>query len=217
MVKASDIYKMFRNIVAEHYRVPSKNEIHVHEIVQCLRKSYYERKYGSSDFNHLSDTKCVILGLGLITHDALEALFMEYFKADVEVPFELEFRVRDKLFKLVGTVDVALADAIVDLKTVNKIPDRPYDHHYDQVQLYMYLSDAPIAYIVYICKKDGRVKVFQVTRDENRISHLLNRAYDYAIYLIEDKVPPAEPNVLCKYCEYSLKCFSNSVKEVGNK
>ena len=61
MVSTSDIYNMFRQIVSEHYRIPSDNEIHVHEIVQCMRKSYYERKYGSSDYNHLSDKKLSLI------------------------------------------------------------------------------------------------------------------------------------------------------------
>jgi len=214
VVRPSDIYKMFRQILKETYREYKPNEIHVHEIVQCLRKSYYQRKYYSSEYTHLSDTKCVILGLGILVHRAIEELFSQMLGSTSEKVYEKVITVNGVEYKLVGTVDIAFDDTIVDIKTVNKIPDRPYDHHYYQLQLYMYLTGVHKAYVVYICKKDGRVKVFDIIRDQRTIDLLLERFSYYAVCLSSDTVPRAEESYLCRYCEYSLKCFSNNLKKV---
>jgi len=217
MVSTSDIYNMFRRIVSEHYRIPSDNEIHVHEIVQCMRKSYYERKYGSSDYNHLSDKKCVILGLGLLTHEKLEELFSQMFNAKCEKTYEREVKVNGLTFKVIGTVDVIYDHTLIDLKTVNKIPDEPYDHHYLQLQMYMWLTGLHEAYIVYICKRDGTVKIYQVIRSDKVIKQLMERLHYYATCVSSDIVPKAEHSYLCKYCEYSLECNLSDIKELKKR
>jgi len=203
------IYGCFRRLLQKHFRELKPDEIHVHEVVQCLRKSYYERKYYSKRYEHISDTKSVILGLGLAVHEALENIFSRVLGAECEKEFVKTVYIAGNDIKVVGTVDLWINGTVVDLKTVNKIPDRPYDHHILQLQMYMWLTDTDTAYVVYICKRDGRVRVHGVVRDQRVIDRLIDRVAVFYKHLRDDTVPPPEETILCKYCEYSLDCFAN--------
>jgi len=206
MVKTRDIYNMFRRILAEHFRMPKPNEVHVHEIVQCMRKSYYERKYGSSDYSHLSDKKCVILGLGLLTHVKLEELFSQMFNAECEKELRRKVKVNGLIYEVIGTIDILYDNTLIDLKTVNKIPDEPYKHHYLQLQMYMWLANLHKSYIIYICKRDGTIEIFDIIRNERAITHMLERLHYYITCVSADVTPRAEKSYLCNYCEYLLDC-----------
>jgi len=217
MVSTKDIYNMFRRILSEHYRMPRPHEIHVHEVVQCMRKSYYERKYGSSDFRHLSDTKCVILGLGLLTHEKLEELFAQTFNAQCEKVVMRDIIVNGIKYKVVGTIDILYDTTLIDLKTVNKIPDRPYSHHYYQLQLYMWLTDLYKSYIVYISKRRGTIRIYEVIRDNKVIDQLIERIHYYIACISSDTIPKREKSYLCNYCEYSLNCELDITPEKKKK
>ena len=203
-----DIYNCFRQLLRKHFREYKPDEIHVHEIVQCMRKSWYERKYYSERLQHLSDTKCVILGLGIAVHESLEKIFSNVFKTQGEKAFKRRVYINGIAVDIVGTIDLYRDDMIMDIKTVNKIPDEPYLHHYLQMQAYMWLTDMDTAYIIYICKRDGKVKVLPVKRDERVISQLLERAHYYYTCISSGIKPRPEKSYLCRYCEYAFECES---------
>jgi len=173
-----------------------------------MRKSYYERKYYSERLQHLSDTKCVILGLGIAVHESLERIFSNVFKTQSEKVFKKRIHVNGIGVDIVGTIDLYADGTVMDIKTVNKIPDEPYLHHYLQLQAYMWLTDTYVSYIIYICKRDGKVKIFTINRDERAISQLLERAHYYYTCISSGIKPRPEKSYLCRYCEYAFECES---------
>ncbi len=200
------IYQLFRQMLKEELRISKPDEIHVSEVVGCLRKAYYYRKYGDPLYlSHLADTKCVILGLGIAMHRGLQMQFIRL-GYRVEVPVGVTIESEDGAFTLVGTPDVVGRDHIIELKTVNKIPERPYDHHVMQLNAYLWMTNRETGYIVYVCKKDGSVKVHMILRREKLWRKTIERAKLLYHCLKHDIVPPPEYSHLCKYCEFAFRC-----------
>jgi len=217
MLTESTIYNMFRQMLKQQLRIRKKDEIHVSEVVQCLRKAYYYRKYGDPlTLSHLSDTKCVILGLGICTHMGLQSLFQQMrFQTEKEVRVKVHTKLGS--FDFIGTIDLYRSDMIVELKTVNKIPERPYEHHLRQVICYQAMCSGTSgeilpAYIVYICKRDGRVKIFQVKYEADVYSEMLERAVRLYMCLRKDVLPEPERSHLCKYCEFQFRCSEDELE-----
>ena len=206
------LYDIFREVLREELRIYHDYEhVHVTELVQCLRKSWFSRKFGDVEkLSHLSDTKCVILALGILAHREL-ARRLEPLGFSCEV--DLEYRVRDGLI-LCGRPDAVGENCVLEFKTVSSIPPNPYEHHYLQINTYLYMAGKQYGYLIYISKRDGVIKVFDVYRSEEYWRYVLTRAEKYQRYLVEDVCPPAEVHYLCQYCEWWLLCHRLPREEV---
>jgi len=205
MLSEKEVYAAFRNLLLKHLRIVGKDTVHVGEVVQCLRKSWFNRKYGDvRNLNHLSDSKCVVLGLGLASHFVLEEALRELGYV-VEKPITLEF---PNGLKLVGTPDAFNDKVVLEVKTVNRIPDHPYEHHVLQLNTYLNMLNYDLGLIIYISKKDGKVKIFEVKRDTKKYLEILERAKKLHYHISKDIPPNPEPSHLCNYCEWKLWCNS---------
>jgi CRISPR-associated protein Cas4 len=124
----------------------------------------------------------------------------------VEASFSL--KIRD--MTLVGRVDAVKEEGdnkhIVEFKVVDEVPDKPYESHEMQVQLYMLAMKIPVAYIVYISRRDGRVRVYRVRYDKKMVKEAVKRAYRLFLALRDNKPPPPERSPICNYCPYTLSC-----------
>jgi len=203
MLGERQIYAAFRSLLLKHLRVPDRNSIHVSEVVGCLRKAWLNRKYGDlKNLNHLSNSKCVILGLGFASHFVLEQALRELGYV-TEKPVTVEF---PNGLKLIGTPDAYNDKVVLEVKTVNKIPDYPYEHHILQLNAYLNILNYDSGLIVYICKKDGRVKIYEIRRDMRKYVQILERAKKLYYHISKDIPPEPEPSHLCNYCEWKLYC-----------
>ena len=203
MLSERQVYAAFRSLLLKHLRISDRNSIHVSEVVGCLRKAWLNRKYGDvRNLNHLSDMKCVILGLGLASHFVLEQALRELGYV-VEKPVTLEF---PNGLKLIGTPDAFNDKAVLEVKTVNKIPDYPYEHHILQLNAYLNILNYDSGLIIYICKKDGKVKIYEIRRDMRKYVQILQRAKKLHYHISKDIPPDPEPSYLCNYCEWRLYC-----------
>jgi len=203
MLSERQIYAAFRSLLLKHLRVPDRNSIHVSEVVGCLRKAWLNRKYGDlKNLNHLSNAKCVILGLGFASHFVLEEALRELGYV-TEKPVTVEF---PNGLKLIGTPDAYNDKVVLEVKTVNKIPDYPYEHHILQLNAYLNILNYDSGLIVYICKKDGRVKIYEIRRDMRKYVQILERAKKLYYHISKDIPPEPEPSHLCNYCEWKLYC-----------
>lgn len=201
VVTASDVekavYRAFRSAWEEERGggVAPSNVVRVTELVQCLLKSWLERVHGYSP----SDRKLVVLVLGDDVHYLMSARFP---LGEGEVRVEKEYRG----VKIRGRVDRILGDAVLEFKTASRVPLSPLDHHVDQLQLYLWLTGRRRGFIVYVSKVSGEVRVFEVVKDEERISELLDRALTLSKSLREGIRPKPESGWLCKFCEYKHGC-----------
>ena len=178
--------------------------IHVGELTYCLLKSYYERKYGVN----YSDEKIVILGLGQATHFLVESFVGEGVVKEFRVEHGLEG------FKLTGRPDLIVDDAVIELKTTSHIPVQPFSHHVLQLQAYLHLLDRRYGFIVYVCKRRGRVKAFRVERDPGAWEEIVGRARRLHLALVRGEPPEPEPGPLCRYCEFRSMCRKLARQEV---
>ena len=209
MISSELIYEAFRRFLVKKSKPRENHSIHVSEVVGCLRKAYYNRKYGDEQLNHLAPTKRVILSLGLSTHLILEEILEE-----LGYKTESTYTLNLGSLKLVGTPDAInpQRNSILEIKTVNKLPEQPLEHHILQLNTYqgilktIYNSRPPIGHIIYIHKRDGQIKIYTHIFNEQLFNKIIEKARIYHEYITQNQEPPAEPNWLCNYCEWKWRC-----------
>ncbi|MEM2612447.1 MAG: PD-(D/E)XK nuclease family protein [Thermoproteota archaeon] len=196
--------------------------IGVTEVVSCLRRSYFNRKY--PDTVPSWSTSALI---GKYLHDIIENHFMRVFK-DYIVEKEVTFY--DGI--LSGTVDLLLISKdcderiVIDIKTASRIPDKPYESHTLQVNAYLHLANATEGYIIYVDKRyaknvltnDKFVKAFKLlfyssvdckwyTKNRRLYDNLKERALILKRCLDTNTPPRYEWTENCAYCEHAKRCF----------
>ena len=164
----------------------------------CLRKAYFDRVKApmpsSADF------------IRLVGEEAHTRLLEVLKKHDYEV--ESSFKLKIKDMTLVGRIDAYNDKHVIEFKVVDEIPEKPYESHELQVQLYMLAARIPTAYIVYISRRDGRVKVFKVRYSREDAKRAVERAYKLFLALRDNTPPPPERSSFCNHCPYTLTCSS---------
>jgi len=119
---------------------------------------------------------------------------------------ESSFKLKIKDMTLVGRIDAYNDKHVIEFKVVDEVPEKPYKSHEQQVNLYMLAARIPVAYIVYISRRDGRVKVFKVRYSRGVAKEAAKRAYRLFLALRENTPPPPERSNYCNYCPYRLSC-----------
>jgi CRISPR-associated protein Cas4 len=113
-------------------------------------------------------------------------------------------------FKLVGRVDALKDDGenphLIEFKTVQEIPQEPHESHVLQVQAYLLMAGLEKGYLVYLARKDGRVKVFKIHKDKKALKKVVERAYLLHKALKEKVPPPPERGPWCNTCPFTLTC-----------
>lgn len=199
------VYSSFRKAWEEDHQAStiSLNTIYVTEVCQCLLRSWFNRTLKASP----SDNKVVLMVLG----DSAHYIMKDYFPLG-EGEYVLE-RAVDESVKIVGKADRVLEDAIIEFKTVSKLPQSPYEIHMNQVQLYMWLFNKHKALLVYVSRASGDIRVFEIQRNDQVIDKLVDRVKIFYKLLRDGKVPKAEKGPLCAFCEYHELCISFKGKE----
>ncbi len=192
------VYSSFRRAWEEDHQSLNlpPTTICVTEISQCLLKSWFERTIRVPP----SENKIILMVLGDSTH----YLMKDYFPLGKGENFGE--KLLNNEIKIVGRADRVLEKYIIEFKTVSRIPDNPYETHINQVQLYLWLFEKEKAFIVYVSRTNGNVKIFEIMRDDSKVKELLERAKILAKSLKEGVVPKPEESVLCNFCEYKELC-----------
>jgi len=198
-VSESKVYSWLFEAVKLRSRVYDDFTIHVGEVVGCLRKSYYLRRRLVS----MSPSSAVLL-LG----DAVHSAFQEVLRRE---GYLTEFKVGLDLgdFRLVGHVDAYHPEraTVLEFKTVGKIPEEPYENHLRQAQAYVALTKARHAYVVYLSRADGRVKVFEAPFDKLTLKWVVERAKKLKKALDTYEPPERELSPLCNSCDFRMVCL----------
>ena len=166
----------------------------------CLRKAYYQR------IRAVAPTPIEFLKIvGNDVHLKLQDILREE-------GYQIEVGVSIKIgeFKLVGRIDALKEDGenphLIEFKTVQEIPQEPIESHVLQVQAYLLMTGLEKGYLVYLSRKDGKVKVFKVTKDKKALKKLVERAYILYKALKEKTPPPPERGPWCNTCPFVLTC-----------
>jgi len=161
--------------------------IHLQEVVQCLRRSYYDRidpeEIERRGFNEL-----------------LTGLLRKLEYGSEPKNFEIDD------IKLKGQVDMLVDDSIILFRSTSMELENPQanDVLYLNACLWIYEKDDGI--IVYITA-DKKETTFSLTRNKKMFEEVIRRVRVLNDLLKEEKTPILEPSTECLECQYYERCF----------
>ena len=200
MVTELDVNKWIMKAM-DNPKILSRDEIMVTEVAApCLRRSYYNRVRGS-----LPSPSEFLKSIGNDVHLKLqEVLKQEGCDTEVSISIELDD------FKLRGRIDALCEElgekVVLEFKSTNEIPEKPYDSHVMQLQAYLLMLKLRKGYLIYLSRTNGRVKVFKILRDNKAVKKLVERARQLYKALTDLKPPTAEKGPWCSDCPFLHIC-----------
>ncbi len=168
--------------------------IHLQEVVQCLRRSYYDRvepnEIERRGFNELLS--------GLLRK-------LQYGSEPKE------FAIDD--IKLKGQVDMLVDDSILLFRSAIGELENPQANDVLYLNACMWIYDKVDGVIVYITG-DRKETTFSLTRNKKMFEEVIRRVRVLHDLLKEQKTPILEPSYDCSNCQYYERCF---MKKKTNK
>jgi CRISPR/Cas system-associated exonuclease Cas4 (RecB family) len=166
----------------------------VSELAQCLRKSFYERKYP------VPPNEAMVMGRE--THEVIaNKLKIEEFE-DAVYGVKAVAKIEDITIR--GEADIVTPEAVIELK-VSKDP-RLKEYYVRQVCYYKKMLGKQEAYVAIIHSGSLNVSVYKI---ENCYEDLEKRAQTLFKHLVENKLPEAERGEWCGICPFTLKCLKD--------
>ena len=161
--------------------------IHLHEVVQCLRRSYYDRvdpqEVKRRGFNDLLS--------GLLRK-------LEYGSEPKE------FAIED--INLKGQVDMIVDDTIILFRPVSTELENPQANDVLYLNACMWIYNKYDGIVVYI-SGDRKETTFSLTRNKKMFEEIIRRVRVLNDLLKEQKLPILEPSTECSECQYYERCF----------
>ena len=161
--------------------------IHLKEVVQCLRRSYYDRiepnEIERRGFNELLS--------GLLRKLQYGSEPKEFALDDI---------------KLKGQVDMILDDSILLFRSAPSELENPHASDILYLNACMWIYDKNDGIIIYIAG-DKKETTFSLTRNKKMFEEIIRRVRVLNDLLKEQKVPILEPSTECSNCQYFERCF----------
>jgi len=161
--------------------------IHLHEVVQCLRRSYYDRidpqEVQRKGFNELLSGLLRKLQYGSDPKD---------------------FNIED--IKLKGQVDMLIDDSIFLFRGTTTELENPLANDVLYLNACMWIYDKPDGIIIYITG-DRKETSFSISRNKKMFEEIIRRVRVLNDLLKEQKTPILEPSSECSDCQYYERCF----------
>jgi len=161
--------------------------IHLQEVVQCLRRSFYDRvepnEIERRGFNELLS--------GLLRK-------LEYGSEPKE------FAIDD--IKLKGQVDMLVDDSILLFRSAIDELESPQANDVLYLNACMWIYDKVEGVIIYITG-DRKETTFSLTRNKKMFEEIIRRVRVLHDLLKEQKTPILEPSSECSTCQYYERCF----------
>ena len=163
------------------------NTINLVEVVQCLRRSYYDR----------TDSKEVERrGFNDLTSGLLRKL--EYGSEP------RDFSIDD--ITLRGQADMLVDDIILLFRSAPKIPESPESNDLLYLNACLWIYDKVDGMIIYITSEREEFS-FSLTRNKKMFEEVIRRVRVFNDLLKEQKTPILEPSTSCMDCQYYQRCF----------
>ena len=161
--------------------------IHLLEVTQCLRRSYYDR----TDSKEIERRGFNDLLSGLLRK-------LEYGSEPKE------FSIDD--IKLRGQADMILDDTIILFRPISNIPESPQANDLLYLNACLWIYDKKDGIVIYITS-DKEEFAFSLTRDKKMFEETIRRVRVLNDLLNERKTPILEPSLNCMDCQYYQRCF----------
>jgi len=161
--------------------------IHLKEVVQCLRRSYYDR---------IEPKEVERRGF----NDLLSGLLRKLqYGSDPK-----EFAIED--IKLRGQADMIADNSIVLFRPANTKLETPQANDLLYLNACMWIYDKTDGVIIYITGNRDET-MFSLTRDKKMFEEIIRRVRVLNDLLKEKKTPILEPSTDCSDCQYYQRCF----------
>ena len=169
--------------------IDSKNiqTIHLQEVVQCLRRSYFDR---------IEPVEIERRGFNELLSGLLRKL--EYGSEPKE--FEIDE------IKLKGQTDMIVDDVIMLFRSAQNELENPLANDVLYLNACLWFYEKSEGVIVYI-SGDRKETTFSVTRNKKMFEEVIRRVRVLNNLLKEQKAPILEPSTECSECQYYEKCF----------
>ena len=161
--------------------------INLLEVVQCLRRSYYDR----------TDSK-EIERRGF--NDLLSGLLRKLEYGSEPKEFEIDD------IKLKGQADMIVDDTIIIFRSTNTVPESPHSIDLLYLNACLWIYGKLDGMIVYITSEREEF-TFSVARDKKMFEEVIRRVRVLSDLLNEQKTPILEPSLNCMDCQYYQRCF----------
>jgi len=161
--------------------------IHLQEVVQCLRRSYYDR---------IEPTEVERRGFNELLSGLLRKL---QYGSEPQ-----EFAIDD--IKLKGQVDMLVDDSIILFRSAMDELESPQANDVLYLNACMWIYDKVDGVIVYIAG-DRKETTFSLTRNKKMFEEIIRRVRVLHDLLKEQKTPILEPSSDCSNCQYYERCF----------
>lgn len=161
--------------------------IHLHEVIRCLRRSYFDRVEPKEvDRRGFTD-----LVSGLLRN-------MKYGSKSGELKME------DIGIK--GQADMIVDDAVIIFRSANRLPENPIARDLLYLNTCLWIFDKMDGIIIYITSERQETS-FSLSRNKKMFEEVARRIRIFNNLLKEKKVPILEPSDECSNCQYYEKCY----------
>ncbi|MCV0372933.1 MAG: Dna2/Cas4 domain-containing protein [Nitrosarchaeum sp.] len=161
--------------------------IHLKEVVQCLRRSYYDRVDPKEEERRgFSD-----LLSGLLRKLQFGSNPKEYVIDDI---------------KLKGQADMIADDSIILFRPTNSTPQDPKANDLLYLNACMWIYEKKDGMIIYI-SGNREESSFALIRDKKMFEEVVRRVRVLNDLLKEQKTPILEPSTECTNCQYYQRCY----------
>jgi len=161
--------------------------IHVHEVVRCLRRSYFDR------VEPLDPERTSFSNL-------ISGLLQKVQYGSILGEFSLE-----KL-SLKGQADIIVDDVVMIFRNVVELPDSPYPPDALYLNACLWIFKKPEGIVVYLTN-GGEESSYSITKSTKMFEELVRRVRVLNDLLEEKKVPILEPSNECMKCQYYERCY----------
>ena len=161
--------------------------IHLQEVVQCLRRSYFDR---------IDPVEIERRGFNELLSGLLRKL--EYGSNPKE------FEIDD--IKLKGQTDMLVDDVIMLFRPAQNELDNPLANDILYLNACLWIYDKTEGIIVYITG-DRKETTFSLTRNNKMFEEVVRRVRVLNDLLKKQKAPILEPSTECSECQYYERCF----------
>ena len=193
---------VFHRLALKNYKEGSEG-IGVTDLTTCLTKSFFIKKYG-----YPIDIELNLWALvGTAFHQAILPELAEIINGTVE-PIK---RYNHNNVTITAIPDLITNKYVIELKTCNRIPDKPYPNHVEQTNTYMYIFNKAIGKIIYISRSQFKFTVFTILQDHGLFIKTMHKAVILDNAIKRDKAPkPLMPDdqlkFYCKRCYFKPNC-----------
>ena len=161
--------------------------IHLQEVVQCLRRSYFDR---------IDPEEIERRGFNELLSGLLRKL---QYGSDPKI-FEIDE------IKLKGQVDMLVDDSIILFRSAINELESPQANDILYLNACMWIYGKNDGIIVYITG-DKKETTFSLTKNKKMFEEIVRRVRVLNDLLKEEKTPILEPSTECSECQYYERCF----------